>query len=68
MENKTTLRQLNELWDSWHKDEEAFKHLRFGQYVFNLTSVETEVSYWIVDPKAAFNNLSAFIEYNHWTF
>lgn len=68
MENKITLRELNQLWDSWHKDEEAFKHLRFGQYVFNLTSVETDASYWIVDPKMAFNNLSAFIEYKGWTF
>lgn len=58
-----TIYELNQLWAAWHQDTEAFEHLRFGQYVYNQTKYETDASYHLPDPKAAFNNLSAYIRY-----
>lgn len=58
-----TIYGLNELWKDWNADAEAKANLRFGQYVYNQCKYETDASYHIVDPKAAFNNLSAHIQY-----
>lgn len=58
-----TEKQLNDLWNSWHKDAESFKHLRFGQYVYNQTKFETDASYNIRDPHLAYANLQAAVDF-----
>ena len=52
-----TAKRLAELWNSYWKDEDSHKWLRFGQYVYNVSGYETDVSYQINDAQLAYDNI-----------
>ena len=51
------LKQFNELWEGYCKDQKSRMHLRFGQYIYNKTNWEFKNSYQAASYINVFNLL-----------
>lgn len=72
MKNLPTQDQIDELWARFWKETTVTQGktvpistiVRFGQFVYNETNFETDNSYFIVDPEAAYKNIHSYIAYH----
>ena len=51
------LKQFNELWEEYSKDQQARMHLRFGQYIYNKINWEFKNSYQAASYRDVFDLL-----------
>lgn len=72
MKNLPTQDQIDELWARFWTETTVTQGktvpistvVRFGQLVYNETNFETDNSYFIVDPEAAYKNIHNYIKYH----
>ncbi len=72
MKNLPTQDQIDELWVRFWTETTVTQGktvpistiVRFGQFVYNETNFETDNSYFIVDPEAAYKNIHSYIAYH----